>query len=477
LSKKISIKASSIEKKVLGKEGTCRRKKGTRIWRVREEQVKETSESFARIYNLKDNVARDWLKTFEINGTIIFWFRMKQLRVYKSSSPKRNCEISSPHIQGEPMMGKCLKILRETNSNPEKQKAARVYDWATHLQGETIKNPTENYYMTEDAKRLEFMLKNSSEAFIGVIGLQGIGKTRLLEMLAKRFEERGRKTLFFRWLPDWQELLKDAEYEFLKRNAKTEIDKLPYDSSIGFLSDLNMIFIDLPDYNKKNRDAMSKDLRSIESLWKQVADRKTSEEVTERNGDLISTYYVPKRKTTPTLVLGIQKEMYGGHFFLGKLIAVELSPMKPNEMVEAYKSKWDNAEPFTEEALLLTAELSRGIFRRYLKYIRKSIEAAVLGNNSFPISTETINKEITTKQLVADMDLELTDLFQNNREHKEMAVKTLHLLREKQVNQKEIADYLNVDEATASRLVKKLEAYNYIRRQRGLGTEWLITLT
>ena len=178
----------------------------------------------------------------------------------------------------------------------------------------------------------------------------------------------------------------------------------------------------------------------------------------------------------PTLVLGIQKEMYGGHFFLGKLIAVKLSPMKPNEMIEAYKSKWGNTEPFTEEALLLTAELSRGIFRRYLKYIRRSIEAIALSNYALPITSEIIKNEITTKQLVADMDLELTDLFQNNREHKEMAVKTLHLLREKQANQKEIAEYLNVDEATASRLVKKLEAYGYIKRQRGSGTEWIITL-
>jgi DNA-binding transcriptional regulator YhcF (GntR family) len=162
--------------------------------------------------------------------------------------------------------------------------------------------------------------------------------------------------------------------------------------------------------------------------------------------------------------------MYGGHFFLGKLITVELSPMKPNEMVDAYKSKWGTVEPFTEEALLLTAQLSRGIFRRFLKYIRKSIETAAIGNSNFPITSEIINREITTKQLVADMDLELTDVFQNNREHKEMAVKTLHLLREKQVNQKEIAEYLNVDDATASRLIKKLETYGYITRRRGSGT-------
>jgi len=372
-------------------------------------------------------------------------------------------------------MGRCLKILREARTNPAMQKAGIVYDWATHLQGEAIKDASENFYMTEDAKRLIFMLSHSQEGFIGVIGLQGIGKSRTLEMLANYFKAKGDKTLFFRWLPDWETRLREREAQFMNE-GKTIIERLPYDSNVAFLSSFSMIFIDLPDYNKKNKDAMSKDLRSIESIWKQIADSKTAESATKTEGTIITEYTVFKKATLPTFVLGIQKEMYSGHFFLGKMIAVELSPMKPYEMVEAYKIKWGNTEPFTEDALLLTAQLSRGIFRRYLKYIRRSIEATVIGNYAFPITSEIIKKEITTKQLVADMDLELTDLFQNNREHKEMAVKTLHLLREKQSNQKEIAEYLNVDEATASRLVKKLEAYHYINKERGSGTEWLITL-
>ena len=368
------------------------------------------------------------------------------------------------------MMGRCLKILREARTNPAMQKAGIVYDWATHLQGEAIKDASENFYMTDDAKRLIFMLSHSNEGFIGVIGLQGIGKSRTLEMLANHFKAKGIKTLFFRWLPDWETRLREKEAQFMNE-GKTIIERLPYASNIAFLSSFNMIFIDLPDYNKKNKDAMSKDLRSIESIWKQIADSRTSESATRTEGTIITEYDVFKKGTLPTFVLGIQKEMYAGHLFLGKMIAVEFSPMKPYEMVEAYKSKWGNTEPFTEDALLLTAQLSRGIFRRYLKYIKRSIEATALSDNIFPITSEIIKKEITTKQLVADMDLELTDLFQNNKEHKEMAVKTLHLLREKQSNQKEIAEYLNIDEATACRLVKKLEAYHYIYKERGSGTE------
>jgi hypothetical protein len=166
------------------------------------------------------------------------------------------------------MMGRCLKILREARANPLMQKAAEIYNWSSHLQGEAVKDATENYYMTEDAKRLEFMLSNSDEAFIGVLGLQGIGKTRLLELLAKKFEEQWKNTLFFRWLPDWEERLTEIEFEFRTQKAKTEMDTLPMASHIAFLSRFSIIFIDLPDYNKKNRDTMSRDLREIESIWK-----------------------------------------------------------------------------------------------------------------------------------------------------------------------------------------------------------------
>ena len=282
---------SMIEKEFGNDKHELMKKKLVEI--LRDEGI-ATSELVTRYCNCSDDVARNWLRKFEKEGLITFWVWMRGGKIYKPSATNRNCGISSSHNQeGNYMMSKYLKILREASSNPEKQAAAKVYNWATHMQGETIKNPTENYYMTEDAKRLEFMLANSHEAFIGVIGLQGIGKTRLLEMLAKKFEAKGKKTLFFRWLNDWQKLLKDAEYEFIRHNAKTDVDRLPYHTSIDFLSELNMIFIDLPDYNKKNRDAMSKDLRSIESLWKQVADCKTSEEVTKTNGDLTTTAQSP----------------------------------------------------------------------------------------------------------------------------------------------------------------------------------------
>lgn len=58
-----------------------------------------TTESVARICNLKDNVARDWIHTFEIDGLITFWIRMRTVKIYKSSTIKRNCGISVSYNQ------------------------------------------------------------------------------------------------------------------------------------------------------------------------------------------------------------------------------------------------------------------------------------------------------------------------------------------------------------------------------------------
>jgi hypothetical protein len=48
---------------------------------------------------------------------------------------------------------------------------------------------------------------------------------------------------------------------------------------------------------------------------------------------------------------------------------VELEPLRPEHMVEAYRLQCAYVETLTEEGLLTFARMSRGIFRRYLGYI------------------------------------------------------------------------------------------------------------
>jgi hypothetical protein len=169
--------------------------------------------------------------------------------------------------------------------------------------------------------------------------------------------------------------------------------------------------------------------------------------------------------------------MYGGHFFFGKMDIVELCRLKPTELLNAYKSKWKSVEPFTEDALVLIGQLSQGIFRRFLRYIGKSVEQVLLSNAPLPVAVESVKLAITTEQLAKDMDLELTDLFKNNREQKMLATKTLTCIRENQgINQKTLAELLDAEEMAISRIIKTLEAYGYIRRERGLQKEWRLML-
>ena len=68
-------------------------------------------------------------------------------------------------------------------------------------------------------------------------------------------------------------------------------------------------------------------------------------------------------------MLAIQKEMFHDHFFFDKMEKVELEPLRPEQMVEVYRKRFKAIEPFTEDALLTLGRMSRGIFRRFLRYI------------------------------------------------------------------------------------------------------------
>lgn len=348
-----------------------------------------------------------------------------------------------------------LRILREqAKADPNIERAEQVYRWASHLTAETrYSQGTEDYYVTRDGRRLRFKLTHMEQGLVGVVGLQGVGKTSLLQVLAHAI---GKHALFFRWTREWFENLDKMRlfpWHYLGE-PKTMLETMEDASIHIFLSRFRYLFIDLPDYSKKNRGNMNKDLRDVEDLWKKLQEQ----------------------KTPPILILGIQKEMFGGHFFFGKMDIVELSPLKPDEMLEAYKKKWETTEPFSEEALTLLVDLSRGIFRRFLKYIQKCIEETIMGKKDFPITADYVKEAITLDQLVKDMDLELSELFRE-KEQKTTAVKLLNCIREQpNVNQVKIAELLGVNTMAVSRLIGKLEAYGYVKRKRGLHDEWLISL-
>jgi len=63
----------------------------------------------------------------------------------------------------------------------------KVYSWASAYTAETAIRFNTYYYETEEFKRILFKLENIPNALIGVLGLQGSGKTRMLYELQSRF--------------------------------------------------------------------------------------------------------------------------------------------------------------------------------------------------------------------------------------------------------------------------------------------------
>jgi len=403
------------------------------------------------------------------------------------------------------MKRRILTILRQQAVvDPAAERAEKVYEWVSHLTAETryASGNFKDYYITKDGRRLHYKLTHMDEGLVGVVGLQGTGKTSLLKVLAKDLNSEETPTIFISWTPNWMESLKTGG---LWQTYKENVYDLLYDKAAGYaqaqkklggyhvdrdvlnaienrsfhfeaaqvmlgssecrkawdeavyekLRLARYVFIDLPDYSKKHRGEMNRDWSAVQSLWKGL--RKEAER-------------------SQVFVFGIQKEMFGGHFIYGKMDIVELSPFKPEEMLEAYRKTWETTEPFTEDALLLLAELSRGIFRRFLKYIQRCIEETSLGKKEFPITVENVREAVTLDQLVKDMDLELSEVF-TNKEQKILAVKLLNCIREhKQINQTKIAELLGINDMTVSRLIGKLEAYGYVKRERGQHAEWLVSL-
>jgi len=129
--------------------------------------------------------------------------------------------------------------------------------------------------------------------------------------------------------------------------GKGLVERLRHDSFLQILGEAQTILIDLPDYSKTDMRRVSTDLETIHWIWNRLA-------------------HFPNQ---PNIVTTFQKELFRGHFFLGKMNRIELNPLKPDIILRFYEKKFNGTEPYTRDALLLLAKMSRGIFRRFLKYL------------------------------------------------------------------------------------------------------------
>ncbi|OGD53027.1 hypothetical protein A3K80_03815 [Candidatus Bathyarchaeota archaeon RBG_13_38_9] len=394
-----------------------------------------------------------------------------------------------------------------------------IYHWATQLASESRRDRWINewYVWPSSIAQLLEKLESMEGCIIGLIGFQGVGKSSALLALKKamlriEFQERVKKkkslipdsfleddgVVLFKWRrePQLLESLVDGTHEvssyvdsdraemllpLLKRHLPTSQEpSYPEDVNVAWaemqlgltksqikesrkiswlrvLRWKKMILIDTPDYSKTDKRMMGKDLDGICWLWNYLL-----------NGSGIK----------PNFVIAIQKEMFGGHFFFDKMIKIDLKPLTSEQMLEAYKKCFKTTDPFTEEALLTLARMSRGIFRRFLRYITLTLDLWMSKTQSKEhIEPEIVKEAVTTKRLADDMELELTELFPKQSELKPQAVQLLlHLSEKGSKNQNQLSEDLELKPYTISRILAKLESHNYIRRTRD-GNEKTVNMT
>jgi uncharacterized Zn finger protein (UPF0148 family)/energy-coupling factor transporter ATP-binding protein EcfA2 len=251
-----------------------------------------------------------------------------------------------------------------------------------------------------------------------------------------------------------------------KTLGKAETDKIKSKFLADHLQTAHTILIDMPDYDRSNSREMYRDLTRLQSWWENVFT------------DQFEGY-----SQHVNLVLFFQKEMFHGHFFMGKFDVYELKPLTPDQLLECFKNLFKSFDPFTEDALKQLAILSRGIFRRFKKYVRicldnfvNTITQDLEGKKN--ISAEDVNKWITDDQIIKDMELELLTIFPKERENRVLSVKVLRLLREKgALPQSKIAEEIFEGALMkASRVLDRLESWSYVKRERS-GKEKIVSLT
>lgn len=390
-----------------------------------------------------------------------------------------------------------MRVYREgklaTVQTPD-PKILEIYEWTNNLTAEG-KAFIEHYYPTKALGTLSMRLNYSHRNLIGVVGLQGTGKSTLLLYLDNWAHKHGKKTIYIKWTRDWLQKQTDelqfenVEYRMMLNAELSNIfegydrairiypplKRVPNRVDIGMadrnefgigsaeallpkgrvkelrrkvvlenLQDKDTIFIDMPDYTKMDKRVMASDKSEIQQFWKNV----------QCEGE-----------TDVSLIITFQKELFGSHFFDGKVDVVEIDLLKPSELVEAYKLYWKDCFPFTEDALLRVAELAKGVFRRFLKYLKLCLETAKLQS---PITVDHVKIAISFEQQLRDMDLEV---------QRSQTLLILNFLQgHEDVNQKEIAEALGLTEITVSKIIARLEEYGYVKRKRGEHGQWLVSL-
>lgn len=338
-----------------------------------------------------------------------------------------------------------------------------VLAWASRNRAE---EGVSGYYKTKQFQRILNLLKMvPSGLLIGVMGYSGQGKTAFKNALGhslKTFYEESepketkeveegdgvtrittrRRGEFKISIPKWNSKV----FKWFTGRTRDRSEMKPY----------RAFLIDTPDYGRKDIRRINRDLTQISEWWT----------------------YLRRYGCTASVVVFLQRELVKAqqHFFLLKMSPlIELKPLKPEEMVEFYNKNFNSLKPFTARSLSHIAELSKGIFRRFMRYIQLAIQD-MMEKEKDVISVEDVHHVITNDVLMKDAELEFWDMFRS-KSRKDTAVRIMAFVRKnKEVNQKTIAEAIGVDPATVSRIIVVLQDCGYLQRKRSERGAWVVNI-
>ena len=372
----------------------------------------------------------------------------------------------------------------------------QVYGWAASNVGESIgEADNDKFFNTFAYTSLLYRIQNAKKGLTMIEGLQGTGKSRNLLELSKDVKDNIR----IKWIRNWKEELWQQDerlsiryYELLEKefadqieglkasgrntklrrigNAETYAERNDHRSMeeiIGksrsktlreqafndFLGSIRVFLVDMQDYLRSNAAAMNNDIALIQEFYQSLS-----------------------TKDTTHLVIAAQKEliMNSDHFFWGKFTRYTIEPLPPYHLIQAYQLNNPDTEVFDKDALNYLSIVSRGVFRRFKKYICLAIEAHQ--QQTKPINEAQARMAITSDVIFKDLNEELSNLF-DQPERKSAASTILNYLRDhKKTNIKTLSKETGTSESMAQKIVAKLELYNYVTIQSGSGKEKLVSL-
>jgi hypothetical protein len=171
----------------------------------------------------------------------------------------------------------------------------------------------------------------------------------------------------------------------------------------------------------------------------------------------------------------LQREMFRDHFFLRKMRKVELLPLSPSQMLEAYRLKFGSLEPFAEDALVTLAHMSRGVFRRFKNCITLTLDLWTAEEGRGLIGSDVVRRAVSIERIAEDMEPDLRALFPKHSDLSKMAVRVLLDLEEaRSQKQSDLAEKFEMEPFEISKLLTKLESAWYVRRERD-GLDKIVT--